>query len=106
MYTVLVAEPARLDIQDQQNWWAEHRSADQAARWYAGFFQALLQLETNPELFRRAPEDGLWPFTVRQLNYGLGRRATHRALFVVRKNEVVVLRVRHLAQDALTSDDV
>ena len=106
MHTVLLVEPARLDLQEHHDWWAYHRSADQAARWYAGFFEALLQLEASPELFSRAIEDGLWPFTVRQLNYGLGRRPTHRALFTVRNNEVVVLRVRHLAQDALTADEV
>jgi len=106
MHAVFIAEPARLDLQQHHNWWAEHRSAEQAARWYAGFFKALLQLEAHPERFRKAPEDGLWPFVVRQLNFGIGRRPTHRALFVVRSNEVVVLRVRHLAQDALSADEL
>ena len=106
MYTVVLAAPARLDLQEMHDWWAEHRSVDQAARWYAEFFRALLQLEADPARFRRAPEDGLWPFVVRQLTFGLGRRPTHRALFVVREKDVVVQRIRHLAQGSLTSDDI
>lgn len=106
MYTVLVTEPAHRDMQEQRDWWAEHRSAEQAVRWYADFFRALLTLEKSPELHPRAAEDGLWPFAVHQLNFDLGRQPTHRALYVIRKTEVIVLRIRHLAQASLTFEDI
>ncbi len=106
MFTVEVTYPARQDMQEQHDWWAENRSAEQAARWYADFFRTLLDLEANPERYPRASEDGLWPFIVRQLNFGLGRKPTHRAVFTVRDSVVYVLRVRHLAQSELTADDL
>jgi plasmid stabilization system protein ParE len=106
MFAVRIAQPARQDLQEQHDWWAEHRSAEQAARWYQQFFRALLQLEEAPTKFSLAAESGVWPFEIRQLNFGIGRRPTHRALFRVKNNEVIVLRVRHLAQDSLTTDDI
>ena len=106
MYSVLVSKPAQRDAQEHYDWWAEHRSAEQAVRWYAAFYKALLKLEKNPERFPLAAENGTALFQLRQLNFGLGARPTHRAVFVIRDSDIVVLRVRHLAQDALTDDDL
>jgi plasmid stabilization system protein ParE len=106
MYTVIVARPARRDMQEQHDWWAENRSVEQAARWYAAFIRRLRTLSNNPQIHPHAEEDGLWPYHVRQLNFGVGRKPTHRALFVIRDSDVVVLRVRHLAQAPLTFDDL
>ena len=39
------------------------------------------------------------------LVYGVGRRPTHRAVFTVRSDLVLVLRVRHLAQKEISPDD-
>lgn len=105
MHEVLVMPSARADLHDIQDWWKKHRSPAQANRWYYGFLKALLRLEKNPERMPLAPENGRWPFQVRQLSFGLGRRPTHRALFTIRKDSVAVLRVRHLAQQELGSDD-
>jgi plasmid stabilization system protein ParE len=66
----------------------------------------LLQLEEVPAKFSLAPERGVWTFEIRQLNFGIGRRPTHRALFRIKDDEVVVLRIRHLAQDFLTADEL
>jgi plasmid stabilization system protein ParE len=106
MHTVLVSRPAERDLKEQHDWWAEHRSLEQAARWYAGILKAIIDLEQHPERHPRAAEDGLWPYTVRQLNYGLGRKPSHRALFTIHNREVIVLRVRHVAQSPLTADDL
>ena len=40
---------------------------------------------------------------IRQLLFGLGRRATHRIVFAVDDDAVIVLRVRHASQDALSA---
>jgi hypothetical protein len=37
---------------------------------------------------------------------GLGRRPSHRVVFTIRPEGVVVLRVRHLAQERIAADDV
>jgi hypothetical protein len=42
---------------------------------------------------------------IRELHYGLGHRSTHRAVFAMRNDEVIVYTVRHLAQRDLTPDD-
>jgi hypothetical protein len=44
--------------------------------------------------------------TIRELHYGLRNKATHRAVFEVRNDEVIVYTVRHLAQRDLTPDDL
>lgn len=40
------------------------------------------------------------------MNYGLGPRPTHRVLYEIRGDEVLVLTVRHLAQREITSEDL
>ena len=48
----------------------------------------------------------MFPFEVRQMTYGLGSRPTHRALFVIRPDMVYVIAIRHLAQRAVSPDDL
>ena len=52
---------------------------EQAARWYAGFSDALASLRENPERCPLAPENGRFPYEIHELHYGLGSRPTHRA---------------------------
>jgi len=106
MREVLLTERAQRDLDQSYDWWAENRSLGQANRWYSGFMQALLALEHEPERFPLAPESEHFPIEVRQLNYGLGSKPTHRALYTVRTDRVVIVRVRHLAQEPLASDEL
>ena len=101
-YRVLLTERARRDLEAACTWWAQNRSHEQAQRWYAGFAAAIRSLRQNPERCPRAQESEALPFELRQLNYGLGRRPTHRAVFTIREDVVAILRVRHLAQDRLS----
>jgi len=34
MFTLLITDPAKQDLQAAFDWWREHRSSEQAARWY------------------------------------------------------------------------
>jgi hypothetical protein len=43
---------------------------------------------------------------IRELHYGLRSKATHRAVFEILRDEVIVHSVRHLAQRDLTPDDI
>jgi plasmid stabilization system protein ParE len=106
MHEVILTDRAQDELDRSHDWWAENRSPQQADRWYVGFVKEMLTLEENPERCPLAPENELFPYEVRQLNYGLGARPTHRALYTVRLKEVVILRVRHHAQRPLTVDDV
>jgi plasmid stabilization system protein ParE len=100
-YEVLITARADRGAQANHDWWAEHRSAEQAARWYDEFLRVILSLENDPDRSDLADENDRFPYEVRQLSFGIGRKPTHRLLFAIRPGEVVVLRVRHLAQQAV-----
>jgi plasmid stabilization system protein ParE len=88
--SVITSTSADSEIESIGWWWAEHRSAQQAARWVDGILKAIEALE-NDRL----------PFDTRQLLFGLGRRPTHRVLFTIRPECVYVLTVLHVSQDAV-----
>lgn len=104
-YQVTLLPRAKLQLYDSALWWAEHRSTEQASRWLDGFEAALQLLADNPERWPLAPEVDAVPFEIHEMTYGLGRRRTHRAVFEIREQKVIVYAIRHLAQDALTPDD-
>jgi plasmid stabilization system protein ParE len=106
MHRLIITGPAKRDIQGAYEWWAENRSAEQAGRWYAGIHDAIKSLLNMPERCSWATETDLLAQGIRQLLFGLGRRATHRIVFTIEANKVVVLRVRHASQDALSLDDL
>lgn len=93
------------DLQAAHDWWAEHRSREQAISWYRGVLAAIRSLANKPERFAKAIESELLSWEVRELHFGLGGKPTHRVLFGVQNADVVIYRVRHLAQDYLTGDD-
>jgi plasmid stabilization system protein ParE len=94
------------EIEAAADWWAEHGSPAQAARWYAGFSAAIDSLAENPERCLLARENGLVPFEIRELHHELGPRPTHRAVFTIRPDAVLILTIRHAAQADLTEDDL
>ncbi len=46
-----------------------------------------------------------FPFETRDLYFGIGRRPTHRAVFTICHDKVLVIAIRHLAQRDLALDD-
>jgi len=105
-YEVILLRQAEIDLNRNSVWWAEHRSIHQAFRWLDGFTAAIDTLATNPNRHALAREDKLFPFPLRQLNFGVSSRPTHRAVFSVEGDKVLVYTVRHLAQNSLTPDDI
>ena len=103
---VVLNRRAERQLDEAFTWWAKRRSAEQAARWYRGFLGSLLDLEQNAASYPLAPENHRFPFEVRQMLFGLGSRPTHRALFTIRPNVVLVFSIRHLAQRWITLDDL
>ena len=94
------------DILATYEWWKQNRSTEQADRWYKGIFDAARSLRINPQRCASATESDLLAQGVRQLLYGLGRNPTHRLVFAIEDESVIILRVRHTSQDALASDDL
>jgi len=103
-YNVLLTKIAQEEIDHIYDWWADHRSVSQAHRWYDAFFQKLSSLEENPTRFSLAPENDHFSYELRQLNFGVASRPTHRAVFTIRDTVVVVLRVRHLARSDIVEE--
>jgi plasmid stabilization system protein ParE len=106
MAKVLITGPAKRDIQESYDWWSGNRSAEQSNRWYVGIHAAVKSLQQHPERCSIALENDLLAQGVRQLLYGLSRRPTHRIVFTIDGDKVVVLRVRHVSQDVLTGADI
>lgn len=97
-FEVVLTKAAQDELDKSHSWWAENRSPEQANRWYAGFYQAMISLEQNPTRCPLAPENDHFTYELRQLSYGLSSKPTHRAIFTIREKVVLVLRIRHLAQ--------
>lgn len=53
-----------------------------------------------------AEESAAFPIPMKQLNFGLSGKLTHRIVFAERPDCIFVLRVRHLAQSALSGDEL
>ncbi len=103
---VVVTDRACEQIDAAFHWWSENRSGDQAGRWYEVCQTALASLAENPERHPKSPESSEFPYEIRDRYFGLGARPTHRAVFSLRPNMVVVIAVRHLAQESLSPDDL
>ena len=102
-WNVVLARKAAREIEEQYNWLAE-RSETKANRWRNSLLEAIGSLEDNPERCPEAPE-AAWHEGLRQLLHGK-RRQIHRILFEIRGDTVVVLRVRHSAQDFLRPEEL
>lgn len=105
-YTIVISEPAERELEEAARWWAEHRSAEQAQRWYCGFLDAIRSLAENPTRCPLAGENHLFPAEIRELHFGLGSHPSHRAVFTLLTDVVLVLTIRHAAQADLTADDL
>ena len=105
-YAVAITEQAAREMEESAAWWAQERSVEQSERWYAGIRHAIMKVAEQPDRYPRAAEDGAFPHPLRELHYGLGSRPTHRVVFTILKEAVVVLTVRHTAMDRLRQADL
>lgn len=101
-----VTSPAEADLDAIYQWWAANRSSEQASRWYASIVRAIDSLKREAARHPLATENHLVPTGVRELSFGLGRRPTHRVLFTIDDDTVIVLRVQHVSQDTLSADEL
>lgn len=103
-FDVQLTEMAAAEIRRGYSWLAE-RSLAAANRWRDSILAAVDSLAENPDRCPLAPEDEWYAGTLRQLLHGK-RRSVYRILFEMRNQVVVILRVRHAAQDLLDADDL
>ena len=105
-YQVIVTEPAEQDIDSNVYWWSKNRSAAQSLRWYDGILLTIDSLEEQPQRCPLVHEDEQFSEEIRELHYGIGSRPTHRIIFTIHSEVVLVLAVRHAAQADLTAADL
>ncbi|MCH8828420.1 MAG: type II toxin-antitoxin system RelE/ParE family toxin [Planctomycetes bacterium] len=86
--------------------WYNDQSAGLGAKWLRGIQQAIASLSENPERCGLSHEADLFPFELHELHYGVGRRKTHRVLFRIVDDEVVMLGIRHFSQQDLNSESL
>ncbi len=88
-------------------WYAEtSQSLEIAAGWYDGFLDKLESLEQNPHQGLLARENDKFDFELRELNYGSGKKTTHRALYRIVGNAIEILSIRHHAQQDVGMGDL
>ena len=87
-------------------WWAEHRSDEQADRWYVEIMRAIETLGETADRYPLARENEHFNFDLKVMNFGVSGRPTHRVLFTTTSENVEVLSVRHVAQADVTPDDL
>ena len=70
------------------------------------FSMLWIRLAEHPEHCPLARENGQFPGELRELHYGVGSRPTHRAVFAIRPDIILVYTIRHAAQDDWRPDEV
>jgi plasmid stabilization system protein ParE len=103
-FQVVFGRRAQSDIATAVAWLADTRPAS-AARWHTGLLRIVETLETDPNRCAVADEAADLGVDLRQLLYGR-RPHVYRILFTIDGETVNVLRVRHAAQDLLSSTDI
>lgn len=102
--TVIVLPAAKEDLYGILAW-IKHRSPAGAKEWFRAWNDALQRLEREP-LPGKAPEDADHDLEIRQLLFKTRRGRVYRAMFTIRDDHVVVLRIRGPGQDLLSSDEL
>lgn len=85
--------------------WLRKRSPAGAVAWYAAFLERLDDLSSNATACSIAPESQRLDFELRQAFFRTRRGRTYRLLFMLREEEVLVLRVRGPGQRPVTRRD-
>lgn len=103
---VVVMPRAEHDLRESTAWWAENRSTELAGRWWDGILEAIQSLSTDSHRYPPARENANHPYELRELHFGLASRPTHRVLFTIRPDKIIVVAVRHVAQQDVPPEDL
>ena len=93
-----LTQTAEEQLQTAADWYASN-DPQVASDWFHGLIAAMDSIAENPLQFPVARESEHLTVELRQMLYGLGKRKTHRVLFVIRSSTIVVHQIRHVAQD-------
>lgn len=106
IFRIVVGPIAKCDIQRNADWWADNHSIDQAVEWVGAVETQLKDLESNPDRFGFAEENGLFAYPLHQMLVGLGNRRSYRAVYTMKGDEVHVLTIRRASQDRIARNNL
>ncbi|MCI0388629.1 MAG: type II toxin-antitoxin system RelE/ParE family toxin [Acidobacteria bacterium] len=98
-YKIEITEKAQEEAREAIHWIAQY-SPENAALWYFELMEKVDSLENFPARCPLAPESETHGEEIRHLIFG-----KYRILFIIDDETVIVLRVRHQAQDVLKPED-
>lgn len=104
-YQVRITRPGLEHIGHEANWYSD-QNEEIGRAWYQGVRAAIESLSDNPDRFGLAHESEEFPFELREILYGLGRRKTHRILFRIEGRSVDVLAIWHVSRRDLSPEDI
>jgi plasmid stabilization system protein ParE len=99
-YRVEITGPAEKNIEESHDW-LQAESPAAAVRWIDGLRGAIESLTNFPRRCPLAPESADHAEEIRQPLYG-----RYRILFVIRKQRVFVLHLRHSSRDRAGVEDL
>ena len=105
VYVVRLLATAADDL-DQIIGWIAERSPDGAARLLTEFHKLVSILPTSAESDARAAEFDDNGYKIRQAFFRTRKGNTYRAIFLIKGNEVRILRIRGSGQLPLTADEI
>ena len=101
---VVIAPEAKADLRNI----SQHirlKAPEASRNWLREMRKHIMTLARHPESCPLAPETATLGFEIRELFYGVGNRGIYRILFVIIRQEVAVLHVRHGARLPLRADE-
>ena len=98
-YQILIQPTAFQEIETSYRWMCDNLSVEVANNWYYELQDAIASLQKLPNRCTIAPEAPMIGREIRQL--WVGKRRKYRVLFVVEKDVVAILHVRHSRQSYL-----
>lgn len=105
-YRLTITGPAKEDIRQNHQWWAENRSEEQADRWLIGIDAVIRSLSEIAEGYSYASEPALKNQGIRQCNFGVSDHPTHRILYGIQEGVVIIYRIRSTRQDRMAVKDL
>lgn len=103
-YRLLLVPSAHNDLEEAYLF-AARRAPEAAARWYNRFLAALRSLESRPERGALSRENSRSPVEIRDFLFGR-RPYVYRAVYTIRDDQVVILRIRRGQRRQLNPNDV
>ncbi len=105
-FEIVIKPKAKWDIRKEESYLTRDRNTRAVPKWQARVIHFRTQLAADLHRYPQAEEADDLGLDLRELSIGKKRGTTHRVLFTIRGNLVVVHRVRQAAQDRLTEDDL